>query len=83
MKSTLPADHEPEHSSRQAGQKKPPSPSLKTMIWQGIRSDTSRAWYVIRNTRFREVMRRDPGEALGAIVAYVNLIPDGITEPGS
>jgi len=39
------------------------------MLWQGIKSDTDRAWYVIKNTSFREVMRRNPGEAFGAIVA--------------
>ncbi|KAL2159743.1 hypothetical protein VTH06DRAFT_2312 [Thermothelomyces fergusii] len=69
MKSTAPAGHEPEHASKQAGQTKPPSPSLKRMIWLGITTDARRAWYVIRNTSFREVMRRNPGEAFGAIVA--------------
>lgn len=39
------------------------------MLWQSIKSDTSRAWYVIRNTSFSEVVRTNPGEALGAIVA--------------
>lgn len=39
------------------------------MFWQSIKSDTARAWYVIKNTSFSEVMRQNPGEALGAIVA--------------
>ena len=39
------------------------------MIWQAIKSDTSRTWYVIRNTSFSQVIRQSPGEAFGAIVA--------------
>jgi hypothetical protein len=39
------------------------------MIWHAIKSDSSRAWYVIRNTSFRDVMKNNPGEAFGAIVA--------------
>jgi hypothetical protein len=39
------------------------------MLWQAIKADTRRAWYVIRNTSFREVMRTNPGEAFFAIVA--------------
>ncbi|KAK4244920.1 hypothetical protein C7999DRAFT_43496 [Corynascus novoguineensis] len=74
MKSTAPPNNDPENSSKQGGQSKPPSPSLKSMIWQGIKSDASRAWYVIRNTSFREVMRRNPGEAFGAIVAVAGAV---------
>ncbi|KAL2196454.1 hypothetical protein P885DRAFT_69492 [Corynascus similis CBS 632.67] len=74
MKSTAPPNNDPENSSKQGGQSKPASPSLKSMIWQGIKSDASRAWYVIRNTSFREVMRRNPGEAFGAIVAVAGAV---------
>lgn len=65
---TLPQDGQ-EDSPKQTGQTPKPHPSLKGVFWQSIKSDTARAWYVIRNTSFSEVMRRNPGEALGAIVA--------------
>jgi hypothetical protein len=39
------------------------------MLWHAIKTDSARAWHVIRNTSFREVMRRSPLEAFGAIVA--------------
>ena len=70
-KSTAPPDQNSESSGSKAGQTPKPSPSLKGMLWQAIKSDSSRAWYVIRNTSFTEVMRRNPFEALGAVVAYV------------
>lgn len=41
------------------------------MLWQAIKSDSSRAWYVIRNTKFKQVMRDSPFEALSVIVAWV------------
>jgi hypothetical protein len=39
------------------------------MLWRAIKTDASRAWYVMRNTSFSEVTRNNPGEAFGAIVA--------------
>ncbi|KAH6845082.1 hypothetical protein B0I37DRAFT_175796 [Chaetomium sp. MPI-CAGE-AT-0009] len=73
-KSTAPPQDGPEDSPKQAGQTPKPFPSLKSMLWQSIKSDTARAWYVIKNTSFSEVMRKNPGEALGAIVAIVGAI---------
>jgi hypothetical protein len=67
--STSPPNQDSESSSKQAGQSPKPSPALKGMLWQAIKTDASRALYVIRNTSFSEVMRNHPGEAFGAIVA--------------
>ncbi|KAK4156252.1 hypothetical protein C8A00DRAFT_12790 [Chaetomidium leptoderma] len=73
-KSTSPPNQDSESSAKQAGQTPNPSPSLKGMLWRAIKTDTSRAWYVIRHTSFSEVMRRNPGEAFGAIVAVVGAV---------
>ncbi|KAL2264854.1 hypothetical protein VTJ83DRAFT_7364 [Remersonia thermophila] len=71
-KSTAPLESTSGPSAKRASQPSNLSSSeIKGMIWQGIKSDASRAWYVIRNTRFSDVMRRNPGEAFGAIVAVV------------
>ncbi|KAK3309059.1 uncharacterized protein B0T15DRAFT_128093 [Chaetomium strumarium] len=72
--STSPPNQNAEGPSNQTGQTPKPSPSLRRMLWQAIRADTRRAWYVIRNTSFREVMRRNPGEAFFAIVAVVGAV---------
>ncbi|SPQ22139.1 d2694213-073f-48ff-b738-5d9b85163272 [Thermothielavioides terrestris] len=44
------------------------------MLWRALKTDTSRAWYVIRNTSFRDVMRTNPVEAFGAIVALLGAV---------
>ncbi|KAL1837967.1 hypothetical protein VTJ49DRAFT_3175 [Mycothermus thermophilus] len=66
-----PPDATSESSAKRTNQPNPSPSEIKGMIWQGIKSDASRAWYVIRNTRFSDVMRQNPGEAFGAIVAVV------------
>ncbi|KAK4122440.1 hypothetical protein N657DRAFT_647145 [Parathielavia appendiculata] len=74
LKSTSPFNQDSENSSKQPGQTPKPSPSLRGMLWQAIKTDSSRAWHVIRNTSFREVMRRSPLEAMGAMVAIVGAV---------
>ncbi|KAK4104165.1 hypothetical protein N658DRAFT_419831 [Parathielavia hyrcaniae] len=74
LKSTSPSNRQPESSPRQTGQTPRPSPSLKGLLWHGIKTDSSRAWHVIRNTSFKDVMRQSPLEALGAIVAIVGAV---------
>ncbi|KAH6631026.1 hypothetical protein B0J18DRAFT_118255 [Chaetomium sp. MPI-SDFR-AT-0129] len=64
----------PNGSSQKNGQPPKPTPSLAGMIWRAIRSDSARSWYVIRNTKFRDVMRDSPLEAFSAIVAVVGAI---------
>lgn len=49
-----------------------PKPTLKGMLWRAIVNDTKRAWHNMRNSSFKDVMKNNPGEAFGAIVAYVS-----------
>lgn len=68
-KSTYSPNPNPEGSSQQGGQQ--PKPTLKAMLWRAIVADSKRAWRNLRSSSLREVIKKNPGEALGAIAAYV------------
>lgn len=69
MSTSRPNRNQENSSSKHTGQTPKPTPSLKGMLWHAIKADTKRAMGVLRNTRFKDVMRNNPGEAFGAIVA--------------
>ncbi|KAL2260074.1 hypothetical protein VTK26DRAFT_6038 [Humicola hyalothermophila] len=51
-----------------------PKPTLRGMLWRAIVNDAKRAWHNIRNSSFKDVMRNNPGEAFGAIVAMIGTV---------